>query len=179
MTATYEYIDALEAYLTRCGAQLVRTMLPDWIHGRVRADLIAVRAGLPPEQELLTLVHEMTHWLAHRHLGPEHSRTLFEYEAEAVEALVMGRLGLPHPEGAHGKWRDHPTDDLLAVSVQRVTEVTRRIFEALGLDSAALASRADSEAQAAVDFEAAAREEVVLEYELHGVGDFLGLPQAL
>ena len=29
-------------------------------------DLITLRAGLSPEQELLTLVHELTHWLAHR-----------------------------------------------------------------------------------------------------------------
>ncbi len=50
----------------RSGARLVRTTLPEWVHGRVCRDLITLRAGLSPEQELLTLVHELTHWLAHR-----------------------------------------------------------------------------------------------------------------
>ncbi len=172
MTVTHQYIDALEAFLARSGVSLVRTRLPDWIHGRVRADLITVRADLTPEQELLALVHEITHWLAHRQVSPEHCRTLFEYEAEAVEQLVMAHVGLPHPAFWHNSWREHPTDDLLAVSVRRVTWATRRILGALGFE-------ADSKPQAAVDLEAAPGEEVVLKYELHCVGDFFGLPQTL
>jgi hypothetical protein len=170
MSVTHQYIEALEAYLARSGASLVRLRLPDWVHGRVRADLITVRADLPPEQELLAVVHEITHWLAHREVGPSHCRTLFEYEAEAVEQLVMAHLGLPHPDCAQKSWHEHPTDDLLAASVTRVTWVTRRILAVLGIDS---------EAQAPVDLQAAPREEIVFEYELHGVGDFFGLPQAL
>ena len=172
MTVTLQYIDALEAYLVRSGAALVRTRLPDWIHGRVHADLITVRADLTAEQELLALVHEITHWLAHRQMGLEHCRTVFEYEAEAVEQLVMAHLGLPHPDSAHRLWRAHPTDNLLFASVTRVTSATRRILGALGFV-------ADSEPQTAVDLEAAPREEIVLEYELHGMGNFFGLSQTL
>src|ERR1700687_1386247 len=88
---------SLEGYVERSGARLVRTSLPEWVHGRVCSDLITLRAGLRPEQELLTLVHELVHWLAHRDACPGLSCTVFEYEAEAVEALVMTRLGVPRP----------------------------------------------------------------------------------
>ena len=70
MTAILEHIRSLELYAARGGARLVREVLPDWVCGRVSQDLITLRAGLSPEQELLTLVHELTHWLAHRDRGP-------------------------------------------------------------------------------------------------------------
>ena len=45
-----------------------------------------------PEQELLALVHELAHWLAHRErIAAFALHAIFEYEAEAVEALVMAR----------------------------------------------------------------------------------------
>ena len=59
--------------------------------------LITLRAGLTPEQELPILVHELAHWLAHRDARPGAHCTVFEYEADAVEALVMARLGLIQP----------------------------------------------------------------------------------
>jgi hypothetical protein len=125
------HIRSLEAYLSRCGARLVRGTLPESVHGRMGHDQITVRAGLDSEQELLTLVHEIAHWLAHRNAGlpPTHCAacTIFEYEAEAVEALVMSRLGL-------SRTPQDPTDDLLSASVARVTFASNRICQALGLE---------------------------------------------
>ena len=92
-------------------------------------DVIVLRLDLDPEQELLTLVHELTHWLAHRDLSAHHA-CIFEYEAEAVEAMVMERLGLPLARGGCS-----PTDDLLSASVRRVLWVSGRICDALGLCS--------------------------------------------
>ena len=97
LTAILDHIRSLELFAARGGARLVREILPDWVCGRVSLDLITLHAGLSPEQELLTLVHELTHWLAHRDQGPGPQCTLYEYEAEAVEAIVMGQLGLKYP----------------------------------------------------------------------------------
>ena len=173
MAAILDHIRSLEGYVERSGARLVRTSLPEWVHGRVCCDLITLRMGLSPEQELLTLVHELVHWLAHRDACPGLSCTVFEYEAEAVEALVMTRLGMPRP-GLVPDF-DGPTDGLLSASVTRVNWASSRICGALGLET----ERPPSEPQSPVHVEAAAGKEIVLEYEQHGVGDFLGLPQAL
>ena len=174
MTSIPNCIHALEAYIERSGASLRRTSLPACVHGRVYCDLITLRTGLSPDQELLTLVHELVHWLAHRDAYPGLYCTVFEYEAEAVEALVMTRLGLapPAPDVADV---DRPTDGLLSASVTRVNWASSRICGALGLET----ERPPSEPQTAVHVEAAAGKEIVLEYEQHGVSDFLGLPQAL
>src|SRR5260370_36868073 len=94
VTAILDHIRSLEGYVERSGARLVRTTLPECVHGRVCCDLITLRTGLTPEQELLTLVHELVHWLAHRDACPGLYCTVFEYEAEAVEAVVMTRLGM-------------------------------------------------------------------------------------
>jgi hypothetical protein len=90
---------------------------------------------LDPQQELLTLVHELTHWLAHRGLPADQPFTVFEYEAEAVEALVMARLGLPRrpPSGQCSLHDDSPTDGLLLASVTRVIWAGSRICDALGV----------------------------------------------
>lgn len=176
MTAILEHIRSLELYAARGGARLVREVLPDWVCGRVSQDLITLRAGLSPEQELLTLVHELTHWLAHRDRGPGLQCTLYEYEAEAVEAIVMGRLGLKYPRiDAQDLHLESPTDGLLAASVKRVVWASGRISAALGLE----AQRPSSEPQAPIHLEAAAGEEVILEYEQHRVSDLLGPTQAL
>ncbi len=99
--------------------------------------MITLRSDLNPEQQLLTLVHELAHWLAHRDLGPQphclHG-TIYEYEAEAVEALVMARFGLPCPDHLEDSV---PTDGLLSSSVSRVVTTTRRICQALGLEQPA------------------------------------------
>jgi hypothetical protein len=123
----------LERYARRSGARLVRGDLPECVEGRMVEDLITLRARLSPERELHALVHELTHWLAHRSewdRGSGLSRTIYEYEAEAVEAMVMERLGLARRDD-----ESVPTDDLLSSSVTRVIATSRRICGALGLES--------------------------------------------
>jgi hypothetical protein len=130
------HIESLEAYCERAGARLVRTMLPREVQGLSCRNLITLRTGLSPEQELLTLVHELTHLLLHRETHDGMERTRFEYEAEAVEALVMQRLGLPHPQRGVDLGGESPTDNLLPASVTRVIWAGGRICGALGLDGA-------------------------------------------
>jgi hypothetical protein len=104
------------------------------VHGRVFGDLIMLRVDLDPQQELLTLVHELAHWLAHRGAPAQQPFTVFEYEAEAVEAMVMARLGLPRPLSAQCELNDDtPTDDLLSASVTRVIWASSCICDALGV----------------------------------------------
>jgi len=134
VAAILDHIRSLEGYVERSGARLVRTALPDWVHGRICCDLITLRAGLSPEQELLALVHELVHWLAHRDACPGPYCTVFEYEAEAVEALVMTRLGMA-PPGLDVADFDGPTDGLLSASVTRVNWASSRICGALGLET--------------------------------------------
>ena len=176
MRSVHTLIESLEAYAERSGARVLRSTLPECVHGRVICDLITVGSGLNPLQELAALVHEVAHWLVHRDARPGVDCTLFEYEAEAVERLVMDGLGLPLPGSdrrAYGP--GNPTDNLLSASVVRVMFAKTRICDALGIAT----DRAASEAQPAVDLQAAAGEEVVFEYEQYGMGDFLGLPEAL
>jgi hypothetical protein len=134
VTAILNHIRSLEGYVECSGARLVRDTLPERVHGRVCGDLITLRAGLTPEQELPTLVHELAHWLAHRGACPGIHCTVFEYEAEAVEALVMARLGLPRATADLAESAfDDPTDGLLSASVARVISASSRICGALGL----------------------------------------------
>jgi len=176
MTSIPSCILALESFIERNGARVLRAELPPCVHGRICRDLITLRADLSPEQQLLTLVHELAHWLAHRGAHRAMDCTLFEYEAEAVEVVVMARLGLPHSRYDCGAPRHHPpTDNLLAASVARVVSAAARICGALGLQ----AQMPGSEAQTAVDLDTAAGEEIVFEYEQYGMGDFFGLPEAL
>ena len=129
MAAIPDHIRSLESYAERSGARLVRSALPDAVHGRVSHDVIMLRLDLEPEEELLALVHELAHWLAHRGLMASSPCTVFEYEAEAVEAMVMARLGLCSRE----RDSDSPTDGLLSASVRRVIWVSSRICDALGV----------------------------------------------
>ncbi len=133
MATILDHIRSLESYVERSGARLVRSALPESVHGRVYSDLIMLRADLNPEQELLTLVHELTHWLTHRDLCLQHPCAVFEYEAEAVEALVMARLGLQSTSDRIDAEGDDPTDDLLPASVKRVVWASSRICDALGI----------------------------------------------
>jgi hypothetical protein len=132
MATILDHIRSLESYVERSGARLVRSPLPESVHGRVFSDLIMLRADLDPEQELLTLVHELTHWLTHRDPRPLHPCTVFEYEAEAVEALVMARLGLRSSSDQIAEG-ENPTDGLLSASVKRVVWASSRICDALGV----------------------------------------------
>jgi hypothetical protein len=172
MTGILNHIHSLERFIERGGARVVRAALPQWVHGRACRDLITVRGGLSPDEELPTLVHEITHWLVHRDARSGIECTVYEYEAEAVEALVMSQLGLSGPGPGVGEIAgEGPTDGLLSASIARVVFASRRIFGALGLAAAARAL----EPQTAIHVEAAAGEEIVLEYEHHRVGDFLRL----
>src|SRR5271165_5924578 len=153
MTSIPNCIALLEAYIERGGARLVRSNLPPGVHGRIYRDQITLRLGLSPEQELIALVHELTHWLAHRDAHRAIECTLFEYEAEAVEALVMARLGLKLSRFECGApYHFLPTDNLLSVSVARVIAASARICAALGPE----VQMPSSEAQAAIDLDAAA-----------------------
>lgn len=137
MTAIQSHIRSLECYVERCGGCVVREPLPDPIHGGLSRDRITLHAGLDPQEQLLALVHEVTHWLAHRDAlsVPGACATIYEYEAEAVESLVMGRLGLPCPadDAAAAGWY-RPPDGLLTSSVTRVRSTVRRICQALELE---------------------------------------------
>lgn len=125
------FIQCLEVFLYREGAWLRREPLPDWVHGRLQGNGITLRSGLSPEQELPVLVHELAHWLSHSQPHPDVTRTLFEYEAEAVEQLVLQRIGVqPVSDSSDCS----PTDDLLPASVLRVREASNRICGALGFE---------------------------------------------
>ncbi len=176
MTAILNHIRSLEAYVEQSGARLARTALPECVCGQLRGDVITLRLGLSPEQQLLTLVHELVHWLAHREARPGPHCTWFEYEAQAVEALVMTRLGLPLPAfDTADLGHECPTDGLLSDSVVRVKWVSRRICSVLGVEAEPLGS----EPQAPIDIEAAAGEEIVLKDKQYGVSDFVRFPQTL
>ncbi len=120
-------IDALEEFCALRGVAVFRTPLSAWVVGRVDENQIVLRSGLSKEAQLLTLVHELTHLLAHR---PEVqlNRTVCEYEAEAVEKLVAAGLGL---SGGGAIELDTATDDLLACSVVRVRWVASTLLSAV------------------------------------------------
>ena len=124
-------IDALEEFSALHGVAVFRTHLSPWVVGRMDENQIVLRSGLSEEQQLLTLVHELTHFLAHR---PEEllNRTVCEYEAEAVEKLVAGQLGLKDSGTAIDL--NTVTDDLLACSVARVRWVARTLLTAVQAD---------------------------------------------
>jgi hypothetical protein len=121
-------IDALEEFCALHGVSVFRTPLSPWVVGRVDENQIVLRLKLSKEQQLLTLVHELTHFLAHRS-EDQPDRTVCEYEAEAVEKLVAGQLGLKDSGAAIDLMT--VTDDLLACSVARVRRVARTLLTAL------------------------------------------------
>jgi hypothetical protein len=137
MTAIQGHIRSLECYVERCGGCVVREPLPDAIHGGLSRNRITLHAGLDPHEQLLALVHELTHWLAHRDVAdaPDACATIYEYEAEAVESLVMNRLGLPCPadDVLAAGWYC-PTEGLLNSSLTRVLSAVGRICQALELE---------------------------------------------
>jgi hypothetical protein len=122
------FIDRLEEFSALRGVSVFRTHLSPWVVGRVHGRQLVLRCGLSKEQQLLALVHELTHFLVHR---PEAqlNRTVCEYEAEAVEKLVAGNMGLRNPGAAIDLTT--ATDDLLACSVTRVRWVARTLLTAL------------------------------------------------
>src|SRR5580704_5536206 len=127
------FIDRLEQFSALHGIAVFRTPLSPWVVGRMDDKQIVLRSGLSKERQLLTLLHELTHFLAHT--DAQLDRTVCEYEAEAVEKLVGGQLGLKDSMGLAIDLGS-VTDDLLACSVVRVRRVARTLL------SAALESRA-------------------------------------
>jgi hypothetical protein len=121
-------IDALEEFSALQGVAVLRTRLSPWVVGRMDENQIVLRSGLSQEQQFLTLVHELTHFLAHRP-DAQLNRTICEYEAEAVEKLVAAQLGLNDLDTAIDL--GEVTDDLLACSVTRVRWVARTLLTAV------------------------------------------------
>jgi hypothetical protein len=121
-------IDALEEFCALRGVSVFRTPLSPWVVGRMAENQVVLRSGLSKEKQLLTLIHELTHFLAHRS-EDQLDRTVCEYEAEAVEKLVAGQLGLKDL----GTPIDLTTvtDDLLACSVVRVRWVAQTLLAAV------------------------------------------------
>jgi IrrE N-terminal-like domain len=121
------FIDRLEQFSALHGVAVFRTPLSPWVLGRMDEKQIVLRSGLSKERQLLTLLHELTHFLAHT--DPHLDRTVCEYEAEAVEKLVAGQLGLKDAMGFAIDLSE-VTDDLLACSVARVRRVARTLLSA-------------------------------------------------
>ncbi len=121
-------IDALEEFCALQGVSVFRSALSAWVVGRMDEKQIVLRSGLSKEAQLLTLIHELTHFLAHRP-DAQLNRTVCEYEAEAVEKLLAAQLGLRGRDAAIDQ--DAATDDLLACSVVRVRWVARTLLSAV------------------------------------------------
>jgi hypothetical protein len=171
------FIDRLEVFAERRGAPVIRGSLGAAVLGRAAKGRVVLRAGLSKQQQLLTLVHELTHLLVHCEATTRLNRTVCEYEAEAVEKWVGMQLGLPAYGREHADSHGDPdgdpfgiTDDLLKCSVVRVRWAARILL------GAAIGSER-LQAQAAVEVDAPPGEEIVLDDELGGVGDFIGIPE--
>jgi hypothetical protein len=126
-------LSALHSFARRAGASVDYADLPNCIGGCLDRGRIVLRADLAPEQELLTLVHELTHVMAHGGAARSRTRrTLCEYEAEAVERLVAQSLGFGTAgfESFAGELCTFP-DGLLADSVARVGAVASTLLAVL------------------------------------------------
>jgi hypothetical protein len=160
------YIRHLERFSQDCGVPVVRNCLAAGVLGRLEERRIVLHAGMQPEQQLLTLVHELAHFISHSQAWPPINRTVCEYEAEAVERWVGAELGVePHT----GEVFDPAavTDDLLACSVLRVRRAAHMLMS--------VARGNASQTQSAIKFQATAGEEVIFNDELRGVRDFIRL----
>jgi hypothetical protein len=123
-------LKSLHSFARSRGTSVRYGGLPDGIGGCAEGGRIVLRADLGPRQELLTLVHELTHIMAHvtavRACTP---RTICEYEAEAVERLIAERLGIATVELESCMCEAPPfPDGLLADSVIRVRRVARTLI---------------------------------------------------
>jgi hypothetical protein len=126
-------LNALHRFARRSGASIDYASLPDCIGGCLDHNRIVLRVGLAPEQELLTLVHELTHVMAHvAAVRASTHRTVCEYEAEAVERLIAERLGFGAAEFESFTGEPFPfPDGLLADSVTRVCAVASTLLAVL------------------------------------------------
>ena len=109
-----------------------------------------LRVGLGLDQQVLTLVHELTHLIAHCDASPRINRTVCEYEAEAVERWVGTELAVgPHADDALEVSR--VTEDLLACSVARVRSTARTLLSVAQSTGGAALPPARLQAQSTVD----------------------------
>jgi hypothetical protein len=124
---------ALRHFARRSGTVVRYAGLPDGVGGCVDGGWIVLRADLSPQQELLTLVHELTHVMAHvASVRARTPRTICEYEAEAVERLIAERLGFAAAEFEPCMNESPPfPEGLLADSVARVWGVARTLIAVL------------------------------------------------
>jgi hypothetical protein len=126
-------LSALHRFAWRAGAPVDYAALPSCLGGCLDRGRIVLSAGLAPEQELLTLVHELTHVMAHIACTRSRTeRTVCEYEAEAVEWLIAQRLGIGAAgfESFLGEAWTFP-DGLLADSAARVGAVASTLLAVL------------------------------------------------
>jgi hypothetical protein len=170
------YIYRLERLARRCGVSVRRHSLCAGVLGRIEERRIVLRAGLTPEQELLTLVHELSHLLLHCEVSPPLNRTICEYEAEAVERWV-GTVLCIEPYTDNLEALDSVTDGLLACSVNRVRCASLLLVE-IARGMPAFQTRR-LQTQSAVEIDAATGKEVIFNNELRGVRDFIRLSQPL
>ena len=175
--ALHGYIRRLEGFAEKCGAPVVRDSLIAGVLGQADERRIVLRAGMSLDQQLLTLVHELTHIIVHCSASPRINRTVCEYEAEAVESWV-GALLKVGDSGEENPDADSMTQDLLATSVVRVRWATHVILT-VAREGAYKPPSRSLQAQTAVDIDAPAGEEIVFDDELHGVRDFIRLTQPL
>jgi hypothetical protein len=136
------FIDRLERFAALRGVTVLRTALCPWVLGRLQEERMILRSGMSKEQQLLTLIHELAHLLAHS--DERLNRTVCEYEAEAVETLVAGQLGLKDSTRMPIDIST-VTDNLLACSVARVRKVSGTLV------AAARGAPSGLQAQAAVE----------------------------
>jgi hypothetical protein len=118
----------LEQFSLERGVPVIRNSMTPGVLGRVEDRRILLRTGLGVEQQVLTLVHELTHLIAHVSARPQINRTVCEYEAEAVEKWVGTELGVPPYDQID---LATVTDDLLACSVVRVRWAARTLLSAV------------------------------------------------
>jgi hypothetical protein len=125
-------IEALHHFARRRGTAVRYASLPHGIGGCVDGGKIVLRTGLSPQQELLTLVHELTHVMAHvASVRARTPRTVCEYEAEAVERLIAQRSGFAAADCEPCMSEPSFPDGLLADSVTRVWRVGRTLLAVL------------------------------------------------
>lgn len=169
------YLHRMERFCRRCGVSVARDALHAGILGRAQGRHIVLRAGLSSGQQLLTLTHELTHVIWHCGAAPRIDRTVCEYEAEAAERWVGAALRVGPPDT--GFDARTVTDDLLIGSVLRVRSTVRLVLNvARGVP---VVWPARLQPQAAVEIDAPAGEEIVLDDELHRLRDLVRLPQPL
>ena len=177
MSGIGQYVRRLEQFAEHCGVPVVRNCLQANVLGRVERRRIVLRTGLNLEQQLLTLVHELTHLTIHRDAWPAIDRTICEYEAEAVERWVGAVLGVR-------PWLDDDfdassiTDDLLACSVLRVRWAALKLLN-VARDCSLPADQIPLDTQTTVEVDASSREKVILDDELRGMRDLIGHTQPL